>query len=153
MPKTLILVRHAHALSRYEATVQTDGERPLSPAGRQKALQSAQALLARQEIPQKILTSPLLRAVQTAQILADTLHVPAETQDILDGFHNDADVRDFLLGQLAQQDCLLAVGHNPCITYICALLCAQVRPFAPASFAVLRAENAQSPLQLIYFGE
>lgn len=152
MSKTLILVRHAHALSRYEAAVPTDSARPLSEQGRQKALQNAQLLAARAQRPQRILTSPLLRAVQTAQILADTLRAPVVRENMLDGFRNDADVRDFLLEQLAHTDCLLAVSHNPCITYVCALLSGQVRPFAPASFAVLRAEEEQ-PLQLIDFGE
>jgi len=153
MTKTLILIRHAHALSRYESAVPTDSARMLSAQGRQKALQSAQDLLARQEKPQIILTSPLLRALQTAQIASEVLNAPVKQQPILDGFHPDAQVRDFLLGELTRYDCILAVGHNPCITYVTALLCGQVYPFAPASFALLRAEHAQSPLQLIYFGE
>ena len=152
MNKTLILIRHAHALSRYEAAVQTDDERPLSEQGRQKAARSAQTLNERALKPQKILTSPLLRAVQTAQILADTFHVPVEQVPLLDGFHPDMQVHDFLLEQMAAYDTLIVVGHNPCISYVTALFCGQVRPFAPASFAIISLED-KTPPQLVFFGD
>ena len=152
MAKTLILVRHAHALSRYEAVVSSDGARPLSPQGRGQAQKTAQAIAAQQLRPQKILTSPLLRAEETARILAATLRAPVEQEPVLDGAHTDLQVRDLLLAKLAACDTLLAVGHNPCITYVTALLCAQVRPFAPASFAVIRLDPLREP-QLIFFGE
>jgi phosphohistidine phosphatase len=150
MNKTLILVRHAHALSRYEASVPTDGERPLCAQGEQKALQTAQDLLGRKIVPQQIFTSPLLRAVQTAQILNQTLQAPVTPENILDGFHPDEEVKDFLMGQMQRHNCLIAVGHNPCITYVTALLSGQVRPFSPGSFAVLDIQD--TAVKLVYFG-
>ena len=84
--KTLILIRHAHALSGWEAHVTTDAQRPLSEQGLQKAAATAQKLAALNVRPQVILTSPLLRAVQTAEIVARQLSVPVRPEEILNGF-------------------------------------------------------------------
>lgn len=145
MTKTLMLVRHAHALSCYEASVGSDRERPLSPQGRQKALQTAQTLRAQHQIPQIILTSPLLRAAQTAEILSQTLQAPVQQETVLDGFHHDAAVRDFLLEKLTHFNTVLAVSHNPCITYVNALLCGQVIPFSAGDFTILDISDLQHP--------
>ena len=151
MIKTLILVRHAHALSRYEASVSTDSERPLSPQGRQKALQTAQTLCAQKATPQIILTSPLLRAVQTAEILSQTLQVPVQTETLLDGFHTETDVCDFLIKQFDRYEHILAVSHNPCITYVNALITKQVIPFAAGVFTQIDMTDLQTP-KLTYIG-
>ena len=42
--KTLVLIRHSYALSRYEAGVSCDELRPLSAQGREKAALTAQRL-------------------------------------------------------------------------------------------------------------
>ena len=78
--KTIILVRHAHAMTAYEAGVQTDSARPLSDEGRQKAAQTARELASQNIRPQIIFTSPLLRAVQTSEILAQTLGAPVSAE-------------------------------------------------------------------------
>ena len=151
MTKTLILVRHAHALSRYEAHVTTDAERPLSAQGEQKALQTAQALRVQKVAPQIILTSPLLRAVQTAEILAQTLRIPVQKESLLDGFHPDNDVRDFLLEQFEHFSAVIAVSHNPAITYVNALLSGQVIPFSAGDFTILDMSDLEHP-KLIFTG-
>ena len=150
MATTLILVRHAHALPCYKAGVNSDTLRPLSDAGREKAAQTAQTLAGRPEQVKLILTSPLLRAVQTAQILSDTLNVPVREHPYLDGMHPDNLVCDFLVQQARDCGGLLAVGHNPAVTYIAALLCGQVNPFSAGAFAVF--DLAQERPQLICFG-
>lgn len=149
--KTLILVRHAHALSGWEAKVSSDRLRPLSPAGQEKARQTAEKILQQKIHPQVIFTSPLLRAVQTADILASVLNAPVEPENILNGFASEQEVCDFLLSQLENYDVVLAVGHNPNVTYAAHLLCKEVHPFAPGSFAILDATDEQP--KLTYFGE
>lgn len=150
--KTLILVRHAHALPGYEARVKTDGERPLSDEGKQKAAQTAQNLADRGVTPDVILTSPLLRAVQTAEILAQKLNAPVSKETVLNGLHADRDVCEFLARQLKEHDTVAAVGHNPNVAYVMNLFAKEVRHFAPGSFAVLDFENPHRP-KLTYFGE
>ena len=150
--KTLILVRHAQALSCIAAGVPSDELRPLSGEGRQKAAATALRLQALSLHPARILTSPLLRARQTAEILSRTFTCPVDTAEELDGFHPDKDVRDFLCNQLENTDVLLAVGHNPNISCVNHLLCGQMHAFRPGSFAVLNMENGKVP-QFIVFGE
>lgn len=150
--KTLIIVRHANALSGWEARVNTDAERPLSPEGIQKAAQTAQALKARAIAPDIILTSPLLRAVQTADTISQTIGGQISKETVLNGLHADREVCEFLANQMQEHNTVIAVGHNPSVAYVLHLFCKEIHHFAPGSFAVLNFENPHHP-QLTYFGE
>lgn len=150
--KTLIIVRHANALSGWEAQVNTDAERPLSPEGIQKAAQTAQALKARAIAPDIILTSPLLRAVQTAETISQTVGGPISKETVLNGLHADREVCEFLANQMQEHNTVIAVGHNPNVAYVLHLFSKEIHHFAPGSFAVLNFENLHHP-QLTYFGE
>lgn len=150
--KTLIIVRHAHALPAYEAGVNSDAQRPLSLEGREKASVTAARLQQQNIKPGLIITSPLLRAEQTACILAEILGAPIEKSFELNGLKDEQEVCDFLKEQLAHTDCVLAVGHNPNVTYVTHALTGQVRTFLPGSFAIINMDNFAHP-QLTYFGE
>ncbi len=69
----LYLMRHAECLEQSDPQGATDPDSPLSPIGVEQVQQTA-AFLATQPITQ-LLTSPLLRALQTATILADSLGI------------------------------------------------------------------------------
>jgi phosphohistidine phosphatase len=140
--KTLILVRHDHALSAFVAQVTSDALRPLSDEGRQKAAATAAKLADLSLHPAVILTSPLLRAKQTSQFIAEKLHTPVEEVKWLNGFFSDEEVAIALRERLAKTDTIIAVGHNPNITCVHNLLCGQIRPFSPGSFAVLEMDNS-----------
>lgn len=148
--KTLILVRHAHALGSLEAGVQKDSLRPLSPKGLEKAAQTAQLLKNSGYGAQAILHSPLLRACQTADILSGVLKAPLQPCAELDGMHADQDVCDFLTQSMQEKDCLIAVGHNPNISCVLYLLTGQNRYFAPGSFAAINMQDEKNP-KLICF--
>jgi len=64
----LLLVRHAIAVER--GTVASDAERPLTAEGRARMEEVARGL-ARLIAPQAVLSSPWLRAMQTAEILRE----------------------------------------------------------------------------------
>src|SRR5579859_7952669 len=49
-----------------------DGDRALTPSGRERVRLVAKVLLDAEETPMRIVTSPLVRAVQTAEIVAIT---------------------------------------------------------------------------------
>ncbi len=66
----LVLFRHADALNVGEAGIKTDEERPLSDKGKVRAKASARGLKALGLKPDLILSSPLVRARQTAEIVA-----------------------------------------------------------------------------------
>jgi phosphohistidine phosphatase len=65
----LYVIRHAHALSLGERGITEDEERPLSEQGEQQAVQLAAGLQRRGVKIDVLLTSPLLRARQTAEAL------------------------------------------------------------------------------------
>jgi len=73
----LLIVRHAIAFDRDRNRWRDDGERPLSPAGIRRARKAAAGLKKFAPRPQRLLTSPLVRARQTAQILTDVAGWPA----------------------------------------------------------------------------
>ncbi len=143
--KTLILVRHATALTALEARVQKDSERPLSPQGLTKAAETAQKLKTCGYKPRLILHSPLLRAKQTAEILANALGAQTESCTELNGLHEDRDVCELLAQRMQGEDCLAAVGHNPNIAMVLHLYAKQTKHFSPGAFAVLDFDDPHHP--------
>jgi phosphohistidine phosphatase len=90
-----------------------DSERPLLEDGKRRTKAMARHMAEAAIIPGRILTSPMLRAVQTAQIVAKALgcEPPVEDPRLAGGF----DVV-FLSRILAENDDvtrLLLVGHEP----------------------------------------
>jgi phosphohistidine phosphatase len=73
----LLIVRHAIAFERDRHRWHDDAARPLSPAGIRRARKAAAGLKELTSRPQRLLTSPLVRARQTAQILTDIAGWPA----------------------------------------------------------------------------
>jgi phosphohistidine phosphatase len=65
----LILVRHAEAVPLFSENVQTDFQRPLTEHGQAQANALAQVLLARDLRITTLITSPLVRAIQTTESL------------------------------------------------------------------------------------
>jgi phosphohistidine phosphatase len=63
----LYIIRHADALPLGAGGISTDPERPLSPKGEKQARALGDALLARGVRLDRVFTSPLLRARQTAE--------------------------------------------------------------------------------------
>jgi phosphohistidine phosphatase len=110
-PMELYLFRHGIAVDRENPTVKSDPDRHLTEDGIRKT-RAAAAGLKRLQIPfDKILTSPWLRASQTAEILGDVLDMSVEALPELAGDHSV----DELLQALAHQrvERLLLVGHEP----------------------------------------
>lgn len=79
---TLLLVRHAIAEPRGEAWPD-DALRPLSEKGEERMREIATRLTGIDETATVILTSPLMRAVETARILAD-IWTPAPAVEVLE---------------------------------------------------------------------
>ena len=106
----LYLLRHAHAGNASEWTGD-DSLRPLSPKGRRQAERLGRYLAELRFEPDSILTSPKLRALETAQIVADSLGVAVTTDDRLSG-GLDVDVLEAIIsGDGGRQ--IMLVGHDP----------------------------------------
>ena len=69
----LFIIRHAWAAERDDSAYPDDSLRPLTEEGRNRFARMVEALVPRGLAPQLIVTSPMLRCVQTAEILAAAL--------------------------------------------------------------------------------
>jgi len=113
----LLIVRHAIAFERNRQRWLQDAERPLSPAGIRRARKAATGLKELIRPPDRVLTSPLLRAKQTAEILADAADWPQATEcfELSPGEPAQA-----LLTLLARDRSKLVavVGHQPSLGHL-----------------------------------
>ena len=108
---TLLLLRHAHAgdSTRWQGD---DDVRPLTDKGRRQAERLGRLLAASGEAPDLLITSPLARAAQTAEIVAGVtgtkVVVDARVAGPLDP---DTVMRILADAGSAERPCL--VGHDP----------------------------------------
>jgi phosphohistidine phosphatase len=101
----LWLLRHAEA---HEGN--PDDARPLTERGRAQARAAGLALRRLGSELEACLTSPKLRAVQTAELACEPLGIPVSTAEALSG--EPFDVRDVTAGL----ENVLLVGHDPSFT-------------------------------------
>ncbi|MEP7246556.1 MAG: histidine phosphatase family protein [Gammaproteobacteria bacterium] len=120
----LIIVRHAIAFERDEKRWPEDRSRPLSPDGRHRFRQAASGLARWFPKVDLLLTSPLERARQTAQILTEVAGWPrAAERAELDPGTDPA----MTLTSLRQPrvDRLALVGHEPHLSHLIELCVAE----------------------------
>jgi len=118
----LIVVRHAEA-----APGEPDELRPLTDAGRATARALGERLAG--QLPDAVVTSPLLRARETADLIARACGLGAEPDDRLAPGATADDVRAAVDGLGTT---VVAVGHQPdCGEVVLALTGREVR-FPPA---------------------
>ena len=126
----LYLVRHAHA-----AAGEPDELRALTPDGRRAARELGERLAAEDVRPDAVLSSPLLRARETAEEIARATGAHAEPDDRLSPGAGTADV---LAAAEGRGDAVVVVGHQPDCSEIAAELGdGRPPPFPPAGMVVL----------------
>jgi phosphohistidine phosphatase len=104
----LFLLRHGHAVSEDE-----DPARPLSKRGREQVRALAEFVRDRGGIQvERVWHSPLLRAVETAEVFCDRLELKATRREI-DGLLPDDDIRGIARRLSGFGYPLLVVGHEP----------------------------------------
>ncbi|GAC1630251.1 MAG: phosphohistidine phosphatase SixA [Nevskia sp.] len=141
--KHLALIRHAK--SSWDYPLLDDFARPLNPRGRRDVPVMAQRLAHRLRPPWRLVSSPALRAITTAQGFAEALAVP-EAEIRLEPRIYEASPGTLLhlVNSLDDADAqVLMFGHNPGFTELAQLL-AEV-PFAElptCAVAVLAFEQA-----------
>ncbi len=119
----LFIVRHAEA-----ASGEPDALRPLTTTGREQA----RALAERLPAADAVLTSPLLRARQTAALIARSAGIEAEVDERLAPGATAEHVRASLEGR---EGTIVVVGHQPDCSRIAAELVGGPEPaFPPAGF-------------------
>ena len=111
--KTLFLVRHAK--SSWDNAALPDKERPLNDRGRRDAPKMGERLAKRDVKPDLILSSPAVRALSTAEIVAEKLDYRRKDIVVTERLYA-AEVDDLLdvIRQLGDElKCVMLFGHNP----------------------------------------
>jgi phosphohistidine phosphatase len=110
----LYIMRHGIAVTRGSAGFSDDAKRPLTPEGKQKMRQICAGLTRAGFDVDWIVSSPLVRAVETAEIVGETLgpHVPLEFCDALRP-GGSAEALIAFLAKRPNRKRVLVVGHEP----------------------------------------
>ncbi|HEY7219882.1 MAG TPA: phosphohistidine phosphatase SixA [Candidatus Binatia bacterium] len=125
----LYLMRHGIALAQDDPSVANDAERPLTGKGVKRMRKAAKGVR-RLNIPfDAILTSPALRARQTAEIIATALNIEARLEEI-SGLAPESTVEHLMFGLTRYQDRahVLLVGHEPLLSNTAAALLGGRKP-------------------------
>jgi phosphohistidine phosphatase len=140
----LYLVRHADA-GDPGAWSGDDDLRPLSPKGRRQAARLGAFLADNHVIPDVIVSSPKVRARETAELVAASLGLEVSIDDRLAG-SADLDVAERILVDHDDPDRPMLVGHDPDFSEIVAELClTHALPMRKGAFARLDAERPFRP--------
>ncbi len=114
--KTLYLVRHAK--SSWEEPGVSDFDRPLIPKGIKKTGLIVEFLLKRETMIDLVVSSPAVRAFETAKLIAAGLNYPVNKiktdRKIYDGYYDR--ILDIIYGTSNEVNSLMIFGHNPTIT-------------------------------------
>lgn len=110
----IYFLRHASAGDNKAPTPQEDEKRPLDAKGIEQSKQMGKLLAALEVQPEAFVSSPLTRAVQTAELVADQLNgQPSVILD--DALRPDASYEQFqeLLQHYERRGAIIVTGHNP----------------------------------------
>ncbi|WP_169973184.1 phosphohistidine phosphatase SixA [Tautonia rosea] len=119
--RQLFVLRHgiavAHGTPGYE-----DDERPLTPKGRTRLKEQLRGLKVLEVIPDRILSSPLPRARETAEIVARGLGIEDRLELVpeLRPHASSSSIRRWL--DVIPGDSVMIVGHNPAFSELISVL-------------------------------
>jgi phosphohistidine phosphatase len=108
-----ILFRHGIAVDQQEWDGEED-ERPLTPKGMDKTRQAAAGLLRLDLAPSDLLSSPLVRAMETAKLIREVFHLRTDIQRCEELRAEALPEKLFpVLAGLPPDACVICVGHEP----------------------------------------
>lgn len=140
----LHLLRHAHAGDPL-GWDGPDEDRPLSDKGEKQADRLGRFLAGVGFQPDAIITSPKVRAVQTAEIVAQRLGLPVGVDERLAG-ELGIGALESLLRDAGDPARPVIVGHDPDFTELVAILCGASRvPMRKGALARIDAERPLEP--------
>lgn len=119
-PMNIYLLRHAIAVQRGAGRARTDRQRPLTPKGRRRLRQVIEAMARLGLEFDLILSSPFVRARQTAELVASELPstAPLEFSDALAVGSQPRHVLDHLAKHRPAPASVLLVGHEPLLSQV-----------------------------------
>jgi phosphohistidine phosphatase len=113
----LYLMRHGIAAAA-EPRVESDETRPLTPKGARRIRRAARGLRRLGVSLDAVLTSPLVRARQTAEIIAAGLGLEGHLEEIPDlAPQHSVDRLVSSLARFNDKDALILVGHEPLLGF------------------------------------
>ena len=134
--KILLILRHAK--SSWENPLLEDIDRPLNPRGLKTAPLMGQWAVQKELIPQKILTSPAKRAIQTAQLFSKATKMNININST-ESFY-PGETKDFLKALSLEPETvstLMIVGHNPSLEIFLQYLTEKNESLSTCSLAVI----------------
>jgi len=131
-------MRHAEA-EKIEGPIARDMDRPLTPYGRLQARTMAEELKRRGILP-KVISSPFVRTVQTAEILCDVLGTGSLQCDDRLASKGSAPDLNGLLATYRNVDSLLLLGHQPDIGMLVDQVIGFELGFSPAAVAAFESK-------------
>jgi len=143
------LIRHGIAMDREDPKCPPDTERPLTPKGIKRAHAAAQGLRALDVTPNAVLTSPWLRAAQTAEIFCETIGYPARKiirSNTLKGTSSPAELLHEL--QSLKAKVVFCFGHEPHLHLVIGHVLhtnAKITELKKAGIAVLELQRMAPP--------
>jgi phosphohistidine phosphatase len=126
----LYLVRHGMAVDRTDPKCPPEAERPLTAKGVQKTRSAALGLSFLGAKPDVLITSPYVRAVQTAEIFAEALGFPPDklrVSEALKSAENPAEIVKEVLKVRAKE--VACFGHAPHLDSVVAYVAGARGPF------------------------
>lgn len=116
----LLVIRHAIAEERepHAAAGGHDDDRPLTPFGKRRMRRNAEGLRRTASHIEVLAASPLVRAQQTARILADEYRVPEV--ETLEALRPERHPRELLtwMGKQSPDATVAVVGHDPHVSML-----------------------------------
>lgn len=136
--KTLLLVRHAKS-SRDDPTI-ADRDRPLNDRGLRDAPKMGERLARRDVDPDLILSSPAVRALATAQMMAKKLDYKAKDIAADDRIYASSPkvLLEVIHGLDDKLKCVMLVGHNPEMSELAHRLASEITDMATCAVAEFR---------------
>jgi phosphohistidine phosphatase len=134
--KTLLLMRHAK--SSWKDTELNDIDRPLNKRGKKDAPLMGTLLKEKELVPQIILSSPAVRARQTAELLAAACGFVGDVQ-YLDNFYL-AEPAAYVEGLVALPDEIeraMLIGHNPGLEGLLQMISGRIESLPTSTIAYL----------------
>lgn len=125
----LYLVRHGIAVNRDDPNAPADAERHLTPKGIAKTREAARGLRALGIMPRAILSSPYLRALQTAEITCEELDLPLGKLRRVPALLPEAGAEElFRELKKVQAEEVICFGHAPNMDHVIAYAVGAAHP-------------------------
>jgi len=133
--KTLFLVRHAK--SSRDDTALPDRDRPLADRGKRDVAKMGKRLAERDVKPDLIMSSPAVRALATAEVIATSLGCKRKDIVVTDRLYagNADDLLDLIQALGDKFEHVMLVGHNPELTELAHRLSGEITDLPTCAIA------------------